>query len=804
MPPAPAVGERYYRIKTADGSACLTLDLENNSVVAKTIDTNDVAQTWKVKYTLGDDVGCFTAANGANGLKLRLKLRDNATSATLICADARPTSFWTIIRQGNPDFVFITHEITSTLDLNYTTLGEPVTFSTRVAVGSPESHRYVFEPCPEPPQRRGRGRARGAASEFERTFFNLDIQGAKDHGPYDYIIVGTGIGGGVIARDLYETNSKLGSAAKNILVIEKGGLVFHSHCLNTSRPEGLGNNRGQQNDTFFALFKDEYDITHPNSTDPSVPPSTWKGGPMHCVGGRSAAWGLFSPRVHDDTLRKWFPASVAKDLKETYFVEAEKLFNLSLPKTKIVHQHLIERLNIDARNAFKVNWQWGRIASEFRDENNFDFAEGAYSTIDKLLEIMMSKPYVSADSDERKEHTNFKMLIRTEVRKIQFNDANKATGVFVKTEGSAEDDVIPLKPDGKVILAAGSVASPAILMRSGVDLSQAGAGMITDHDILYRALSFRYLKPEDRAEVGSMKLQTYFDMDDRAHQWGLANMSIDASSFLPRANSVDKNLPQMIMSFILPCPLERKCTITMSNEEPKVNMVRTEAYERPDRDRYLERMKAVTESAVGVIEESLGVEFVDRNGLRNGEYLSYLELGGVAHELGSLPMPGSGSNSRHAIDENLKLSTGQDGVYVCDLSIFPMSPEANPTLTLAGLAIRLSRQLVPRTMDRPLSATDNTVWILNQSGEAVQVWVSNYGNVTRTEEQLERELRRTFVPAGQCHSVERRNGIDEAVFVFRWDRLLTFEEVDNGAEMTFSKEPELFVVHPGLQPLVIS
>ncbi|KAG8883206.1 hypothetical protein FRB97_007028 [Tulasnella sp. 331] len=545
------------------------------------------------------------------------------------------------------------------------------------------------------------GPAQGAVSKFEKTFFTLTVQQAIENGPYDIIIVGTGIGGGVLASDLYETNSELGDSAKSILVIEKGGLVFHTHCLNTSRPEGLSNNRGQQNDTFFALFKDDYNITSPDGT--------WKGGPIHCVGGRSAAWGLFAPRVHEDTLRRWFPKHVAMQLNDTYFEAAEKLFKLSQPKTEPVHKRLIDDLNESADASFKVNWKWGRIASEFKDERNFDFAEGAYSTIDKLLEIMMSKPYVSADSKERQEHPNFKMLLRTEVRKIQFDSAKRATGVIVKAGDGAEGLLIPLKPDGKVILSAGSVTSPAILMRSDVDLSQTGAGMITDHDILYRALSFVYLNTQDRDKVGSMKLQTHFDMDDSDHQYGLANMSIDASSFLPRTNIVDKNLPQMIMSFILPCPLEKKCSIIMEDDEPKVDIVRTEAYDKTERKRYVKRMRDVTESAVNAIEKNLKVKFIDRDGLKDGCYLSYLELGAVAHELGSLPMPGIGSNTRHAVDESLKLSTGHEGVYVCDLSIFPTSPEANPTLTLAALAIRLSRTLVPRYERRPVDAVDKIV-----------------------------------------------------------------------------------------------
>ncbi|KAG9005325.1 hypothetical protein FRB94_001616 [Tulasnella sp. JGI-2019a] len=255
---------------------------------------------------------------------------------------------------------------------------------------------------------------------------------------------------------------------------------------------------------------------------------------MHCVGGRSAAWGLFAAGVHDETLRPWFPKEVERALQDTYFEKAEKLFNLSLPASKIIHQQLLDSLNILTDDIFDVHWQWGRIASEFKDSRNFDFAEDAYSTIDKLLEIMMSKPPTSKDntSNERCEHKNFKMLIRTEVRRLAFDvGTNTVTGVVVRPTGGGAEQKIKLKPGGRVVLAAGSVASPAILLRSKVKLGRE-AGHLTDHDILYRAVSFKYLKPEYRDEVGSMKLQTYFLMDTRNRRFGLANMSIHASSFL--------------------------------------------------------------------------------------------------------------------------------------------------------------------------------------------------------------------------------------------------------------------------------
>ncbi|KAG8980577.1 hypothetical protein FRB93_009184 [Tulasnella sp. JGI-2019a] len=408
------------------------------------------------------------------------------------------------------------------------------------------------------------GPSSAASSEFERSFFTLTVDQAKELGPYDIIVVGTGIGGGVVARDLHETNFRLGDGAKSVLVIEKGGLSFHSHCLNTARFSGSDNDHGQRNDVFFACFKEEYRF----DTEAGASGKDVYGGPMCNVGGRSAVWGLFSPRIHSSTLDSYFPEAVAKDLKDSFYEKAEKLFKLSSPGNKIIHQHLIDRLNSQADSSFGVYWQRSKIASEFKNGKNVDFAKRAYSTIDKLLEIAMSKP-LGPDKHHQK-HMNFKMLIRTEVRKVVVNAQKNVTAVVVRTDCGAEH-TINLKADGKVVLAAGSVASPAILLRSD-NVTLRAECCITDHDILYRSLSFRYLKDAYREKVGSMKLQTYFKMgiegDSRV---GLATVSIDASPFLPQADTADKNLPQFIMAFTLPCPLETSCGIQLGpDSEPRV------------------------------------------------------------------------------------------------------------------------------------------------------------------------------------------------------------------------------------------
>jgi choline dehydrogenase-like flavoprotein len=58
-------------------------------------------------------------------------------------------------------------------------------------------------------------------------------------------------------------------------------------------------------------------------------------------------------------------------------------------------------------------------------------------------------------------------------------------------------------------------------------------------------------------------------------------------------------------------------------------------------------------------------------------------------EVGTLRMAGDGTG---VVDADLKF-LGYDNLYACDNSVFPASPAANPSLTLAALALRLASTL---------------------------------------------------------------------------------------------------------------
>ena len=563
---------------------------------------------------------------------------------------------------------------------------------------------------------------------FEAQWFQLTPQKAASE-TYDIIVIGTGMGGGVVAGDLFDTNSRLGKNAKSVLVIEKGGLAFHSHCLNAARPSGFGEDRGQQNDTFFALFKNNYTFKNPEQI------KEWKGGPMFNVGGRGAAWGLFSPRIHDESLNAKFGPELSKDLRETWYTEAETLMSLSLPSTNTVHQNVMERLNIETKSK-GCQWQWGRIASEFSESKNFDFALGAYSPIDKILEIAMSKdrdPTTGANI----EHPNWKILINTEVRRILWDNKKRATGVVVR-DANGKETVIFLKKDRsgspvidtKIVLGAGSVGSPAILMRSGLKdelrSPNSNALHLTDHDIFAKAVTFSYDDLSISERVGSMKLQSYIRLN--SGKISLINFAIDASSFLPREflpsrNFTNRNFPKLIAAIILPTDLNSKNTIDLdANGEPVLTAGREFPFSNSNPE--VQEIRDVTKRALMAVKDALKLQFLDADddGVYDWDddnFFKLLELGGVAHELGTLPLKCHDSNKRILIQPNLEL-VSRKGVYVCDLSIFPFSPEVNPTPTLVGLGLRLSRStLLPRIPI--ITARANSIYVMNQSGEKIKV-----------------------------------------------------------------------------------
>jgi choline dehydrogenase-like flavoprotein len=76
---------------------------------------------------------------------------------------------------------------------------------------------------------------------------------------------------------------------------------------------------------------------------------------------------------------------------------------------------------------------------------------------------------------------------------------------------------------------------------------------------------------------------------------------------------------------------------------------------------------------------------------------SLLGAGLFAHEVGTMPVhmdvPGpwrTNVQGPGVVDANLLVWQGFDNLYACDLSLLQSSPQANPTMTLAAISMRLA------------------------------------------------------------------------------------------------------------------
>ncbi|CAE6447884.1 unnamed protein product, partial [Rhizoctonia solani] len=795
-------------------------DGASSGVILRSTESEESIQKWIVTPVGGNKPNTYTIKPAGD------------SPLTLAYADEEPNKFLTVKEGTVVEWVV---QSRSSGHLSFAVAGEDWVVNTdtqnkeKVTLGKPDpndaNQLWLFEKTDESTPSR--------QPSFQTEFFPLTAREAAKQ-EYDIIVVGSGIGGGVLVHDIYDTNFRIGRKnAKKVLLLERGSLTFHSHCLNTARPVDLVKDRGQHNDFFFHRFWGKFNIVEcckdcankcldkpPNECckEPALKccdicynrtPNHWYGGPMYNLGGRSAAWGLFVPRIHDRTLQKYFPKIVGDELLTTYYTKAERLMNLSLPHTDKIHRHVIDRLNTDGLAAVpdsRVQWNWARIASEFQRENNFNFAQGAYSSIDKILEIALGKENEGVRNTPADD--NVRIALNSEVRSLIFDWSKNppvAIGVNVRTP---EGDCVPifLKQNGNVVLSAGSVDSPAILLRSGGDewrgkIRNHRGLRLTDHDIYVRGFPFRYKRPADRDVYGPMKLQSYLNMNsDPKGPVGLANMSIDSSSFLPRGVAEDSKIPNFIMAFILERPLYDGNNIEIDPKtfEPRVTIRRGKAAT-PDE---LDILNRLTLSAMETIETALGAEFPQKPDPSN--FNLYLAgLGVVAHELGTLPMedptvpredasPDGVPQARACLDNNLKVVDGIcEGVYVCDLSCFPFSPEVNPTLTLAALAIRLSRTLVVRTRAKP---EPHRVTVVNHSGATVRIRLSNMAHPNVNENpippfnKVENEPGWVDAEAGDTLKWKRKDGVTEALFVRKRD------QTSDGDQ--FVPQPIVIPAHP--------
>jgi choline dehydrogenase-like flavoprotein len=507
---------------------------------------------------------------------------------------------------------------------------------------------------------------------------------------YDFVIVGSGIGGGILARQLNESK-------KRVLLIEKGGVSFSTHCLNTSRPHWqIGSLQGpsQDNDVVYNAVKQT--VQTAAGSDPYV------GGPVYCLGGRSNVWGLYSPSIQEKKLRKWFPSDICNFLEETGYKEAFETFSNSSQEPNVYPRDDIETteqqtaeedLNAAINEYYRATFRHPKVptvslspmAAEFKSKKLYNFPQGAYSTVDYLL-----------DRTYRRD-PNLTILLNTEVLKISDDPESEQSTLKLRTRSS--DKIYELSAI-TIILSAGTLGTASIALNSGLqqrpNLGNVGKGLM-DHEIW--GVRFHKTTTKDNLK-DPMKFQCRITI---AGEDALLNVAINANTFLARDFSSAQHLDSTGKPIAakdqaagekkfdtVNITIERQADLSNDNEvlntassEPVVRVTRT-PNNKASEAAQLEFQKLAT----FIRNQILGISPPEP-----APRLSVAGFGAVAHEVGTMRIKSPETTEDFVVDENLRVR-GFSNLYVCDLSIFPSSLPANPSLTLAGISLYLAKKLL--------------------------------------------------------------------------------------------------------------
>ncbi|KAE8406038.1 hypothetical protein BDV37DRAFT_281280 [Aspergillus pseudonomiae] len=541
---------------------------------------------------------------------------------------------------------------------------------------------------------------------------------------YDYVVVGSGFGGGVLAQKLVE--GKDGKAPK-VLVIEKGGLSFSTHCLNTARPSWqVGSVQGpsQDNDVVYNAVKQK--VHTAAGSDPFL------GGPVYCLGGRSNVWGLFSPQENPEQTQNFFPEKISKYLNEKGYKEAFKLLTNDsqknpdqiYPKWKKDEQSpSIDLTGGQMATAIKAVedalGEWDRtgvevsaapMAAQFSSSKPYDFPQGAYSTVDRLLQLSYARS------------PNLTILTNVEGLSFSYQPPKNSGGSYtvdtLTVRDSSNRKELSIHAKLGIILCAGTLDTARIALRSELQKLNPLVGKgLTDHEIW----GVRLVKEKNHNQnlIHPLKLQSEITIDDSMNSKVLLNVAVNANTFLGRSSTVYSPPTQCYdpTGHRLnrpPAQLQEDPENSCNNNTVNVTFQycaelddSSEVYNIPAETPvvYIRRANPdidVRHSKMQQIASSIFRKILDITRIPDLR-LTLVPFGAVAHEVGTMRLQRpkkhtdsvSNKEDKYVVDDEYRVRNF-DNLYVCDLSIFPVSPPANPSLTLAAMALQLADNLLNR------------------------------------------------------------------------------------------------------------
>lgn len=535
----------------------------------------------------------------------------------------------------------------------------------------------------------------------------LQYMGGSDH--FDVVIVGSGMGGGVLADDLAER----AGGRKRVLVIEAGAFLYPTHVYNFCRFPNTTLARHFGCDPF---------------TQPGGPgDQNYIGGSLQMnFGGRSVFWSGLIP-----TLQGWeldyFPPRVRQALAGGLLNRAGAAMNESRSMgatARAVVEHLRASplaADFSIQETPRALHQPYLTADGTPKDRFFAEPTGVFNTAELLLNQLGLTPGTSHGDGP-----GLHLLLNHYVEDVQNHGGHLALVARDTRTGAAR-----VVRAGAAVLAAGSVESPKLLRRSSMYpwLPPGVKGLLgrglTDHpvssEIATRATRAGAvpLGPDDHAKVlfrsrglrepgGAIRYPFNVEMNINHEYWhlrendpgerhtpapadGAARIDIKFSF----GNCLDEN------NEVKPAPpFGYRPEVAFRNQSwaDYLAGVRFPALAGWQKD------PPAIWAVLNRVTHQIFSQFHNgpnpcrpENEVWYGQGGKGFGWGTVHHAAGSLRMPyrphlDAPFAPDAVVDEDLKV-IGTDRLFVCDMSVMPFSTAANPVRTLVALALRLSEHL---------------------------------------------------------------------------------------------------------------
>ena len=525
---------------------------------------------------------------------------------------------------------------------------------------------------------------------------------------FDFIIIGSGMGGGILADDLAD---RLGRE-KRILLLDVGSFIYPTHVYNISRipNSSVARHFGVDN---FKLF--------PNS-------AFFIGEkPQMAFGGRSIFWSGLIPQAQSWEL-EFFPDPVRNDLTGGLLELAGNRMNESITLGEKAQEIVKHFQNSPLNDDFDIRETPRALHQPYLNPDGtprdkfFVEPTGVFNTAELLINQVGLTPGASQNGN------GLFIKLNTFVEGIHDIPHN---WYEVKTTNTVTGNPESFYTE-KVILAAGSIESPKLINRSDIfnnlpNLIKQRIGFgLTDHPVSAEAQAYVSsignpiipLSREDHAKIifysrgkrdlnGHIIFPFNIEMNVNHEFWHLRDNDLSLIS-LPD----DPSKTRVDIKFSFANCLDDENGIFSHALDGYTPEIRFKLFSNLD-DLLNARFPALAGwhksqveffSLLNTTRERVFAEFNDV------EYLiGKKEYGGgggqwpfgwgtVHHACGTLRMPWKPHRDTDfiqtdsVVDENLQVR-GSTGLYVCDLSVMPISTAANPVRTLAALALRLSQHL---------------------------------------------------------------------------------------------------------------